>query len=689
LTGAAGCDLIRAGLPPNASGIILEVQDPSLLLLHEDVGESYDAVTRSAAAAVGAESCQLTLYDEETGELIARRPRYDAPGQRVPQYRFRLDSSPASVLVLRTGQPYLSNDAGSDPLYDPSVKERGVRSVLTVPVRRGSRILGFLYAINKPGGFKEEDARTLSALAGAAAVTLENIRLYARERERRLLSDSLREVSRTLIGSYTEHAALATVLDQMWRVVRYQAAAAVMREGDRLRVAAARGGDGELEVAYAEAGSLRRVLESKRIEMLADSDRLLPRLGMRDAAGTALAAPMVAQGESVGALVVGFDPELPPGFQDGQLVMAFADHAALFLEAGSILRRERQARARAAALGRITRLAASRHEPESLLQAVAPEFLALAGADRAIVYSRHHRDEALVPVADAGTLPEEEERVHGMRLELGTGTLLPLSEPPRPLAFHADNEPVPSSLTPFDGTKALLVLPLSVEGKLLGAVVLVCLDRPRACDASQMESLQDAAQQVALGMENARLFSALSQMASTDELTRLANRRRFTESLRMEMARMRRSEAPLSLIMADADHLKAINDAHGHPAGDAAIRHVAEAIRKGGRETDMAARLGGEEFALLLPGTDAVGAVKAAERIRKALASTTIPNVGTVTVSMGVATAPEDAAAEEELVRVADARLYAAKARGRNQVCAMVPSDPPSGPGNGRRGPES
>ena len=95
--------------------------------------------------------------------------------------------------------------------------------------------------------------------------------------------------------------------------------------------------------------------------------------------------------------------------------------------------------------------------------------------------------------------------------------------------------------------------------------------------------------------------------------------------------------------MADADHLKAINDAYGHPAGDAAIRHVAEAIRKGGRETDMAARLGGEEFALLLPGTDAVGAVKAAERIRKALASSTIPTVGTVTVSMGVATAPEDA----------------------------------------------
>jgi diguanylate cyclase (GGDEF)-like protein len=645
------------------------------------VGESYDAVTRSAAAAVGAESCQLTLYDEDTGELIARRPRYDAPGQRVPQYRFRLDSSPASVLVMRTGQPYLSNDPASDPLYDPSVKERGVRSVLTVPVRRGPRILGFLYALNKPGGFQPEDARTLSALAGAAAVTLENIRLYAQERERRLLSDSLREVSRTLIGSYTEHAALSTVLDQMWRVVRYQAAAAVMLEGDRLRVAASRGGDSDVELAYADAGNLKRVFESKRIEMLADAEERLPQLGMRDVVGSTVAAPLLAQGEVVGALVVVFEPDPSPGFRDAQLIMAFADHAALFLEAGSILRRERQARARAAVLGRITRMASSRHEPESLLQAVAPEFLALSGADRVIIYVKPPRGEVLLPVADAGIAPEEEERVRGLRLELGSGPLQPLAERPQAFAFHADRDPVPPSITPFARAHAMLVVPLAVESKLLGAIVLTCVQRSHACDAAQLDFLQDVAQQVALGMENARLFSALSQMASTDELTRLANRRRFTESLRMEMARMRRSESPLSLIMADADHLKAINDAHGHPAGDAAIRHVADAIRKGGRETDMAARLGGEEFALLLPGTDAVGAVKAAERIRKALASSTIPTVGTVTVSMGVATAPEDAAAEEELVRVADARLYAAKARGRNQVCNMVPADPPGGPG--------
>jgi diguanylate cyclase (GGDEF)-like protein len=157
-------------------------------------------------------------------------------------------------------------------------------------------------------------------------------------------------------------------------------------------------------------------------------------------------------------------------------------------------------------------------------------------------------------------------------------------------------------------------------------------------------------------------------MAATDDLTQLANRRKFSESLRLELARSRRSGAPLALILADIDHLKQVNDTHGHPAGDAAIRHVAETLQRGRRETDLAARLGGEEFALLLPGTDRNGAQRAAERIRAELAGSPVPVVGRVTVSLGGAIFPEDGENERELVARADERLYAAKSGGRNRV---------------------
>jgi diguanylate cyclase (GGDEF)-like protein len=623
-------------------------------------------VVKSAARAVGAESCDLALYDSDSGELIARRPRYAAKERSVPRYRFK--PAPASERVLRTGEPYVSNDPAGDPLYEPSVRERGVKSILTVPVRRGNRILGLIYAVNRPGGFTDESARTLTALAGAAALTIENLRLYALERERRVLNESLREVSRAIVSTPSEDTALATVLDQMWRVVRYQGAAALVLEAERLRVAASRGGDADLEIPLASAPALADILAKRQAAILASPAELLPRLGLRGFSGAALVAPLVAKGEALGAFVVVFEPEQQPGLAETQLVAAFADHAALFLEVGSVLRHERQARARASAVARITRLAVTRHEPESLLQAAAPELLAISGADRVVLYLRHPRNAVLVRAADAGTLPEEGARVHELRLDFADGPLAPLGHG-KPVFFGGEFGAPPGDITPHPATSALVVLPLVCRDQVLGAALLAGVGRPLACDPSLLEFLVDIAQQIALGVENARLFAQLSQMASTDELTKLSNRRRFTEALHLEMARVRRSNQPLALVMADVDHLKRINDTYGHPAGDAAIRHVADAFARGRRETDVAARLGGEEFALLLPNTDRMGAVKVAERLRRELAESEVPTIGTVTVSIGVATAPEETHDHQELLRLADERLYAAKSAGRNQVC--------------------
>jgi diguanylate cyclase (GGDEF)-like protein len=675
--------------PPFANPeVLLELVEPSLLLLHEDVGENYDAVARSAAAAVGAETCHLALYDAETDELIARRPSYGAAARSIPQYRFPISQAPASAHVVRTGEPYLSNDPGNDPLYDASVKERGVHAVLTVPVRHGGQVLGLLYALNKAGGFTADDVRALTTVASAAAVTIENVRLYVEERDRRVLSESLREVSRALVGTLSEQAALSTVLDQMWRVMRYQAAVAVVLEGRVLRVAASRGGDPDGAISLDQAGDLRAAFLGRKTIVLHDAATRLPRLGLRGLTGRALGAPLLAPDEVRGAIVVVFEADHVAGPGDERILSAFAEHAALFLEAGALLRKERQARARATSVARITRMAASRYEPEALLQAVAPELMAASGADHVILYLKAPRGSALIAVAWAGTSPEEEETIAAQSLEPATSLMAPLLKG-RPVLFQDEAQPPPVHVHPFAEAASLLIVPLAVRDQLLGAVSLVSLERFEHFDASAIEFLGDVAQQVALGVENARLFLALSQMASTDELTQLANRRRFTEALRRELGRARRTGLPLSLILVDVDHLKKVNDTFGHPSGDAAIRHVAAALKEGRRDTDVVARFGGEEFVLLLPGTDHLGATKAAERVRVRLSTTLLDGVGQVTASMGVATWPQDGATEERLVWVADQRLYSAKEGGRNRVCAapLEPAADPRGEEESGRGP--
>ncbi|HLL75895.1 MAG TPA: diguanylate cyclase [Pyrinomonadaceae bacterium] len=177
------------------------------------------------------------------------------------------------------------------------------------------------------------------------------------------------------------------------------------------------------------------------------------------------------------------------------------------------------------------------------------------------------------------------------------------------------------------------------------------------------------AQLVEMGLTIDRLRAE----ADRDYLTGLANRRRFRAAIGRELERWRRYRAPCALLLADIDFLKKINDAHGHSAGDTVIRHVAGVLREHSRDNDTAARLGGEEFALLLAGADEASAVAAAERLRLSVSAAPLEGIGTVTISVGVAACPAQADGERDLYVAADAALYRAKSQGRDRSVLAPP----------------
>jgi diguanylate cyclase (GGDEF)-like protein len=168
--------------------------------------------------------------------------------------------------------------------------------------------------------------------------------------------------------------------------------------------------------------------------------------------------------------------------------------------------------------------------------------------------------------------------------------------------------------------------------------------------------------------------SKLDRLATYDSLTELYNRRKFTSALQDEILRYRRHGRPLSLLMIDLDHFKDINDTHGHHAGDEALRAVSRTVNAEIRRTDIPARYGGEEIAVILPETSNHDATALAERIRRAITQEAIEyepsHVVRLTASIGVATlsADTDIDTEDELIRSADAALYVAKREGRNCV---------------------
>jgi diguanylate cyclase (GGDEF)-like protein len=177
------------------------------------------------------------------------------------------------------------------------------------------------------------------------------------------------------------------------------------------------------------------------------------------------------------------------------------------------------------------------------------------------------------------------------------------------------------------------------------------------------------------------VLEILERRSVTDPLTGLFNRYHFDATLKREVARCRRHAARLSLLLLDVDELKTVNDRWGHHAGDRMLGRVAATIRQRARGSDIACRYGGDEFAVILPDTDARGARVAAERIRLLLPARTraaVPRA--LTVSVGIASFPRDATTDRELVAVAEHALDAAVARGGNRtVLASVDTEAPEG----------
>ena len=204
------------------------------------------------------------------------------------------------------------------------------------------------------------------------------------------------------------------------------------------------------------------------------------------------------------------------------------------------------------------------------------------------------------------------------------------------------------------------------NGSRLGTLCLI--DRePRMFDAVELEPLRDLAHM-------AEQELAAVQLATTDELTQLSNRRGFTRLAEHALSLCRRIGTPASLLFLDLDRFKQINDTRGHPNGDVALREVARLVRSCRRRYDTVARCGGDEFALILAGARTDDAVRVAERVRASLKAhgllaTHSQGPCQITASFGVASFPDDGPDKAAIVAAADRALYAAKARGGNAVC--------------------
>ncbi len=224
------------------------------------------------------------------------------------------------------------------------------------------------------------------------------------------------------------------------------------------------------------------------------------------------------------------------------------------------------------------------------------------------------------------------------------------------------------------GYQSVMMAPIGVKDRMMGILGIFTMKSVDFTGAD-LRLLTTFSTHVSIIMENGRLLSSAQELAVTDEMTQLYNYRYFRQRLQEEFSRAQRYAHQLSILIIDIDHFKHYNDLHGHPGGDRVLRRVGSLLKSHIRTTDFAARYGGEEFVVILLEAGKKRARGRAERLRKAVESYHFEHEEqqpgkNLTISLGVASFPDDAGAPQELINVADKALYKAKHAGRNTVRA-------------------
>jgi diguanylate cyclase (GGDEF)-like protein len=319
----------------------------------------------------------------------------------------------------------------------------------------------------------------------------------------------------------------------------------------------------------------------------------------------------------------------------------------------------------------IAQLLVSESSPDRVLEALANALDELVPYDALTVFQADPALRVLRPVLcrDAysaeilamGMIPFGD-GIAGRTVEEGTPALVNDA--------HLDDRALPIPGTP-DEPESLIAIPLVSRGEPKGALCLYRLGEANHFTEEEFDQAIRFGQLAALALDNAQIRSRLETEVVTDHLTGLHNHRYFHERLGEEVRRASRQRSGVGLLIYDLDDFKRVNDIYGHLAGDQVLQALAAVTRATARAEDVLCRIGGEEFAVILPAAGLEESLGLAERLRSAVAAATFPAAGRLTVSVGVAVSPAHSSSPRDLIACADLALLDAKATGKNRVCAF------------------
>jgi diguanylate cyclase (GGDEF)-like protein len=614
---------------------------------------------------------------------------YEVPLARTPGIdptllttRPREGDVDALGLALTGAQPQRIADYLRDPRKTSEAARlfglHRVRAVLAMPLRAAGEPVGMMTLTKPvPGYFTEHHEELVGALTAQAAVVVRNAQLYQTSQRVVARFEALKAISERTSSQQDLRNVFDLIADSAREILGADRFALFLGEPGRVVTHSFTRGLSQEHVRTAETrlregiglGSLAMKTKEPRVstDVLADpiaSHTLAMKAGYR----TVAVFPLKYREMVIGVMNLYHNEIHPYGESDVELGRALANQAAIAVQNARLLQEaERRAHQHGLLNLAFTRVAASL-SPGELFDLVAEELHTTLGYT--FVMIQLIDEDQLRHVADRGYIAVKQVS------PLAAGIMGRVARTGEP-ALATDVARDPDYIQSDPRVTQEACVPIVHQGRVIGVINAETI-QPRLTQ-TDLDLLTTLAGYAAIALEKAELHEQTRAFATTDGLTGLFNYRAFWQALDREIERSTHPDgAPLSLLLVEIDKFKRYNDTYGHLKGDEVLRLVARVLRQESRvQIDFVARYGGDEFMLLLPRTTKREAAVVADRIRRAMETTPFIadlEVASVTLSLGVASSPEDGRSAGALVEAADRSMYRAKKQGGNAVALAMPS---------------
>jgi diguanylate cyclase (GGDEF)-like protein len=599
----------------------------------------------------------------------------EAAAQEVLQYSFPIETVNNLRYIIETQSPLVIPDVDEYPHWIKTVSAQHVRSWAGVPIVAQDQVLAII-SLDKtePNFYNDTHTELLSAFANQAALAMQNAALYAETTEMLKREQGLNELIRSISTTLDLPTALLKLLQLSTEMVGADSGglALLTPDGSTIRSAYTFNLPEGLSDPSAsdETAWASNLVENQAPVLMADyaPHPLANQQWVAVGVSSFMSVPVITGDDYLGVLVI-LSQNQDKHFSERDLALmeSVGHHAAAAIQNVWLFQAVRRRAEEAETLRQASSAVTSALDLAMVLERILIQVARVIKYDSAAVFLVE--EEGLHMVAARG-FPVQTGLI-GQYFPVDNRLFQEMTRRGQPIIMaDASSDKRFQRWGNVSHVRGWIGIPLLTMGKAIGCLTIDSRE-VNAYDVVDASLVQSFANEAAIAIEKARLFQQVQQLAVTDPLTGLYNRRYFFDVGQKEFRRARRTNRPLSLIMLDVDHFKSFNDTYGHLVGDRVLIAMARQCQLAVRELDIVARYGGEEFVILLPETPLDAAYTIAERIRSVLAQMTV-DIGDqgvwVSVSFGVAEADEDCDDLEMLFQHADKALYVTKGTGRGRI---------------------